>query len=77
MNLLLAQFSERPAKQSSFDSELQIDWNVPVISKADNLLERSLDRKFGSRKHWNIKVGNSKFYTSKSCGSRGLEGYIV
>ena len=56
---------ERPAKQSSFDSELQIDWNGPVISKADNLLERSLDRKFGSRKRWNFKVGNSKFYTSK------------
>ena len=29
---------ERPAKQSSFDNELQIDWNGPVISKADNFL---------------------------------------
>ena len=56
---------ERTAKQSIFDSELPIDWNGPVVDKADSLLERSLDRKFGSRKRWNFKVGDSKFYTSK------------
>ena len=56
---------ERSAKQSSFDSELHIDWNGPVVTKADSLLERSLDKKFGSRKRWNFKVGDSKFYTSK------------
>ena len=56
---------ERSAKQNTFDSELHIDWNRPVISRADSQLERSLDRKFGSRKRWNFKAGESKFFTSK------------
>ena len=56
---------ERNAKQSVFDDEMHIDWNGPVLSRADSLLEMSLDRKFGSRKQWNFKSGESKFYTSK------------
>ena len=44
---------------------MHIDWNGPVLSRADSLLEMSLDRKFGSRKQWNFKSGESKFYTSK------------
>jgi hypothetical protein len=39
------------------------DWNGPVVSNANNVLARSLDRKFGSRKKWNFKSGNTKFYT--------------
>ena len=56
---------ERPAGQISFESELNIDWNGPVVARADSLLARSLDRKFGSRKRWNFKTGSSKFYTSQ------------
>ena len=56
--------SERPGKQTSFTNEMHIDWNGPVLSKADNLLARSLDRKFGSRRKWNFTSGESKFYTS-------------
>ena len=37
---------ERPGKQSSFTNEMHIDWNGPVLSRAGNLLARSLDRKF-------------------------------
>ena len=65
--------AERTAKQDTFDIELHIDWNGPVISKADRLLERSLDRKFGSRKHLNFKVGDSKFYTSKVVDKKKAE----
>ena len=56
---------ERPAKQSAFEAEMNIDWNGPVVSKSDHLLEEALDRKFGSRKKWSFKSGDSKFYTSK------------
>ena len=44
---------------------MHIDWNGPVVSRANTLLEISLDRKFGSRKQWNFKRGDTKFYTSK------------
>ena len=64
---------ERSAKQNTFDSELHIDWNGPVISRADSLLERSLDRKFGSRKRWNFKAGESKFFTSKVVNRKKCE----
>ena len=37
-----------------------VQWSV----MEDNVLARSLDRKFGSRKKWNFKSGNTKFYTS-------------
>ena len=57
--------SERNAKQTTFENELNIDWNGPVVSQADHLFSRSLDRKFGSRKKWRFKSGNSKFYTSE------------
>ena len=51
--------SERPGKQTSFTNEMHIDWNGPVLSKADNLLARSLDGKFGSRRKWNFTSGES------------------
>ena len=53
-----------PGKQVIFVSEMHNDWNGPVVSKANNVLVRSLDRKFGSRKKWNFKSGNTKFYNS-------------
>ena len=56
---------ERNAQQDAFDAEKHIDWNGPVVSRANTLLEISLDRKFGSRKQWNFKSGDTKFYTSK------------
>ena len=56
---------ERNAQQDAFDAEMHIDWNGPVVSRANTLLEISLDRKFGSRKQWNFKRGDTKFYTSK------------
>ena len=55
---------ERNANQSAFEGEMHIDWNGPVVSRADHLLSRSLDRKFGSRKRWHFKSGSSRFYTS-------------
>ena len=54
---------QRPGKQITLVSELHIVWKGPVVSKADNVLARSLDRTFGSRKAWNFKSGNTKFYT--------------
>ena len=51
--------------QVAFEAEMNIDWNGPVVSKADHLLEESLDRHFGSRKRWSFKSGEIKFYTSK------------
>ena len=56
-----------------FVSEMHIDWNGPVVSKADNVLARSLDRKFGSRKKWNFKSGNTKFYTSAVVDRKRVE----
>ena len=53
--------------------EMHIDWNGPVISRADTLLSVSLDRKFGSRKRWHFKTGSSTFFTSK-VGDRKLDG---
>ena len=55
---------ERPGKQNSFTNEMHIDWNGPVLSRADYLLARSVDRKFGGRRKWNFKSEESKFYTS-------------
>ena len=51
--------AERTAKQDTFNNELHIDWNGPVISKADRLLERSLDRKFVSRSTGILKLGTA------------------
>ena len=53
---------QRPGKQIIFVSEMHIDWSGPVFSKTDNVLERSLNRKFGSRKKWNFKCSNTKYY---------------
>ena len=41
---------QRPGKQITFVSEMHIDRNGPVVSKTDNVLARSLNRKFGSKK---------------------------
>ena len=57
--------SERNAKQSAFEAEMNIDWNGPVVSRSEKILEESLDRKFGSRKQWNFKSGETKFFSSK------------
>ena len=56
---------ERNCTQSAFEDEMHIDWNGPVVSRADSLLSVSLDRRFGSRKCWNFKTGSSKSYTSQ------------
>ena len=64
---------ERNATQSVYEDEMHIDWNGPVISRADTLLSVSLDRKFGSRKRWHFKTGSSTFYTSKVV-NRKLDG---
>ena len=42
--------SEKNSKQSAFEAEMNIDWNGPVVSRSEKILEESLDRKFGSRK---------------------------
>ena len=47
--------------------------NFPVVSNADNILSRSLDRKFGSRKKWNFKSGDTKYYTSAVVDKKKLE----
>ena len=52
---------------------MRIDWNGPGVSKADNVLARSLDRKFGSRNKWNFKSGNTKFYTSAVVDKKRVE----
>ena len=57
--------SERNAKQSAFEAEMNIDWNKPVVSRSGKLHEESFDRKFGSRKQWNFKSGETKFFSSK------------
>ena len=57
--------TERNAAQSAFEGEMHIDWNGPVVAKADHLLNTSLDRKFGSRRHWHFKTGSTRFYTSE------------
>ena len=41
---------QTPGKQITCVSEMHIDWNGPVVSKTDNVLARSLNRKFGSKK---------------------------
>ena len=51
--------------------------NVPVVSNADNILSRSLDRKFGSRKKWNVKSGNTKYFTSAVVDKKKLESSRV
>ena len=57
--------TERNAAQSAFEGEMHIDWNGPVVAKADHLLNTSLDRKFGSRRRWHFKTGSTRFYTSE------------
>ena len=40
--------------QSAFEGEMHIDWNGPVVSRADHILRSSMVRKFGSRKRWHF-----------------------
>ena len=56
---------EHNCTQSAFEDEMHIDWNGPVVSRADPLLSVSLYKRFASRKRWNFKTGSSKFYTSQ------------
>ena len=56
---------ERNANQTAFTGEMHIDWNGPVLSRADHILSASLDRWFGSRGRWHFKTGSNKFYTSE------------
>ena len=44
---------------------LRINWNGQLVSSADDIFAKSLDRHFGSRKKLNFKSGESKFFTSK------------
>ena len=64
----LAQLHSKPQRNNkfkSFESELHVDWNGPNLPKAGPILEKALDRHFGSRKNWRFKTGSSKFITSK------------
>ena len=63
-SLRKAHETSKTRETKTFVSEMHIDWNGPVVSEADNVLARSLDKKFGSRKKWNFKSSNTKFYTS-------------
>lgn len=56
---------QRNANYRVYETELHIDWNGPNLTKARPLIERALDRHFGSRKKWHFKTGNSKYFTSK------------
>ena len=48
-----------------FKNELFIDWNCTTLFKAKNVIERSLERNFGSRKKRNFKSGSTKYFTSQ------------
>ena len=64
----IAQLHTKPQRNNkfkSFESELHVDWNGPNVPKAGPILEKALDRHFGSRKNWRFKTGSSKFITSK------------
>jgi hypothetical protein len=64
----VAELHTKPQRNSAFhrfENELMVDWNGPVLSKAKNFIEKSLDRHFGSRKNWNFKTGSSKFFVSQ------------
>ena len=56
---------ERNATQTAFTGKIHIDWNGPVVSRADHLLSASLDGWFGSRGRWHFKTRRNKFYTSE------------
>ena len=71
--LLLHMKPQRNARQVTFEHELHIDWNGPVVSRADEILAKSLDRHFGSRKKWNFKSGESKFFSSKVIDRQKVE----
>ena len=71
--LLLHMKPQRNARQVTFEHELHIDWNGPVVSRADEILAKSLDRHFGSRKKWNFKSGESKFFSSNVIDRQKVE----
>ena len=64
---------QRNARQTNFEHELHIDWNGPVVARADDLIAKAIDRHFGSRKKWNLKSGESKFFTSKVVDRQKVE----
>ena len=49
----IAELHTKPQRNCNFkrfETELLVDWNGPIIHKAQSFLEKSLDRHFGSRK---------------------------
>ena len=63
----VAELHARPLRNASpqvYENELHIDWNGPKMSQDKPLIERALDRHFGSRKQWHFKVGETKYVTS-------------
>ena len=56
---------ERNATLATITGDIHIDWNGPVVSRANNLLSASLDSWFGSKDRWHFKIGTNKFYTSE------------
>ena len=64
--LLLHMKPQRNARQNTFEHKLHIDWNGPVVSRADDILAKSLDRHFGSRKKWIFKSADLQVLLIKS-----------
>ena len=50
---------------NSITGEMHINWNGPVVSKADHLRSASFDCWFGTRGWYHFKTGTNKFYTSE------------
>ena len=44
---------------------LHLDWNRPVVSRADNILRDFLDGWLGSIGRWHFETGTNKIYTSE------------
>jgi hypothetical protein len=64
----IAELHTKPQRNCNFkrfETELVIDWNGPIIHRAQPFLEKSLDRHFGTRKKWRFHTGSTKFGVSK------------
>ena len=64
----IAELHTKPQQNSNFkrfETELLVDWNGPIIHKAQSFLEKSLDRHFGSCKKWRFHTSSSMFFVSK------------
>ena len=69
LGLVLKMFCKTPNESvvECIGSIAELDWNGPIIHKAQSFLEKSLDRHFGSRKKWRFHTGSTstKFGVSK------------